>query len=207
LSAEHPTEAPIRRYIAVLRRRIWVAVIFIVIVPATATGYSLSLQKLYQAGSTVLVNRQSVANQLSGSADVGLQQQSFQQVLVTQSRLARTPDVLRAALARAGTAAQGLSIDDLEADSTVEANADSDLLDFRVTRPDVESAKRLAASYAEAYVQYRRTLDSAALSRALDDVKSTIAQVGGADRSQRVASSKPNAQPTTASDSYRVADG
>ncbi len=175
MSAESRSDAPIRRFVTVLRRRIWLLVAFLVFVPAAAVGYSLNQSRLYQASSTVLISRQSVANQLSGSTDVGLQQQSFQQVLVTQSRLARTPDVLRATLKSAGNAGRGLSVDDLRADSTVEANPDSDLLTFDVVRPDVGGAKRLAVSYANAYVQYRRTLDSASLERALGDVNATLA--------------------------------
>lgn len=176
MSAESASQAPIRRYVTVLRRRFWVFIAFLVFVPAAAVGYSLSQSKLYQATSTVLINRQSVANQLSGSTDVGLQQQSFQQVLVTQSRLARTPDVLRATLAGAGEAGRGLSVEELRTDSTVEANPESDLLTFDVVRPDVRGAKRLALSYADAYVEYRRTLDSAALTRALEEVEATLAE-------------------------------
>lgn len=190
MSDESRPEAPVRRFVTVLRRRIWLLIAFLVFVPAAAVGYSLGQSRLYQASSTVLINRQSVANQLSGSTDVGLQQQSFQQVLVTQSRLARTPDVLRATLTSAGNAGGGLSVDDLRADSTVEANPDSDLLTFDVVRPDVRGAKRLVLSYANAYVQYRRTLDSASLERALRDVTATLtaaAKQRGAARDSLVA--------------------
>lgn len=176
MPAERQPEAPIRRYLTMMRRRIWILVAFAVAVPAAAVGYSVSQSKLYRATSTVLINRQSVANQLQGATDVGLQQQSFQQVLVTQARLARTPDVLRSTLSRAGDDGGGLTVARLRASSTVQANPDSDLLTFDVVRPDADSARRLALVYAHAYVQYRRKLDSTALNRALQAVNDTLAE-------------------------------
>lgn len=182
MSTEQPSEAPIRRYLAVLKRRSRIFVAVAVLIPCAAVGYSLSQSELYEASSTVLVNRQSVANQLSGSADIGLQQQSFQQVLVTQSRLARTPDVLRSALRGAGNAGRRLSVEGLQRFSSVEADPDSDLLTFDVVRPDAAEAKRLALSYSNAFVRYRRTLDSMALNRALKDVNTALAEAGATSR-------------------------
>ncbi|WP_040598421.1 polysaccharide biosynthesis tyrosine autokinase [Patulibacter medicamentivorans] len=146
------------------------------LVPIFAVGLSLTQSDRYRAASTVLVSRQSVANQLSGTADVGLQQQSFQQVLVTQAKLARTPTVMRSAIARGGDRTRNLTVPQFRSMSTVDADADSDLLTFAVTRPDVDSAKRLVIAYAQAYVEYRRNLDSTALRRALADVDSALVE-------------------------------
>jgi capsular exopolysaccharide synthesis family protein len=146
------------------------------LVVATAAVYSALVPPKHEASSLVLLSRQSVASQLSGGADVGLQQQSFQQVLTTQARLARTPTVLQGALRGAGPSANGLSQADLAANSTATADPSSDLLDFAVRADRPQTAVSLAAAYAASYVAYRRRLDSVALQSALRDVNRAVAE-------------------------------
>jgi capsular exopolysaccharide synthesis family protein len=172
----------LRHYLTVLRRRGALIAAFAIVVPALAVGYALTQEHRYSASSQVLVNRQSVASQLANTSDIGQQQQSFQQVLMTQAKLARTFTVLRATLSRSGDAGVGLTPQQLRDDSTAAPNPDSDLLTFTVVRPTVRDAKRLAISYANAYVAYRRTLDGAALSRALADVNQAISEARGRGR-------------------------
>lgn len=168
-------------YLAVFRRRFAIVLTLVLVVPAVAVGYSLSQPDRFQATSLVLVNRQTIANQLAGTADIGQQQQSFQQILVTQARLARTPTVIRATTAQANVV--DTTPDALRNNSTVEQDPNSDLLTFAVVWPDATDARRLAVAYAHAYVDYRRRLDSAALSRALADVDQAIADARDRGRS------------------------
>ncbi|MGX6446642.1 polysaccharide biosynthesis tyrosine autokinase [Patulibacter sp. S7RM1-6] len=159
---------------------------------------SLLQEERFQATSTVLINRQSVASQLSGTSDVGLQQQSFQQVLTTQAKLARTPTVLRSALAAAGRSTDTDSIDALRANSDVKSDSSSDLLTFSVVAERRQDARRIADEYANAFVSYRRELDTSALKRALDDVDRALAAADRAEGSgslkDRLSSSRQELQ-------------
>lgn len=166
-------DTALSRYLAIGRRRWGILVALVVLSPCVATVVALQQEKMYEATSSVLISRQSVASQLAGSADVGLQQQSFQQVLVTQARLARTPTVLRDTVTTSGA---HLSVDALRDASAVDADPNSDLLTFSVKQPKPMDARRIVVSYAKAYVRYRQSLDSRALTRALSDVDAAIAR-------------------------------
>jgi succinoglycan biosynthesis transport protein ExoP len=171
---EHDIPA-LHRYGTLVRRNWLLILIIVVIVTAAAVIYPLQKTAIYGADSTVLVNRQSLANQLSGSsADVGLQQQSFQQVLATQARLARGSAVV----SRVSRQLHGaLRTEDLKSNSSVEVDPSTDLLLFSVRDADPALARAAAAAYANAYVAYRLELDTSALRRALDDLDSSIARV------------------------------
>lgn len=194
----HPDEtndSPARTVLKVIRRRIKVLVAFCVLVPAFAVAISLTQKAEYQAESLVLISRQSLANQLNGSADVGLQQQSFQQVLSTQAQLARTPRVLQKTLEATPDLEHPVSTGELRASSTVTADPTSDLLRFTVTSGNTADAMRLARNYASSFVRYRLSLDSSALRKALTDIDSAITEArrGGSEQRNlvgRLASSR-----------------
>lgn len=169
--------ASFHRYWAIARRRFVVVLSTIAVVTAAAVGVSVAQSPEYEAISTVLISRQSVANQLSGSsAEVGLQQLSFQQVLTTQAKLARTPSVVDTTIKSAGPAAKGLTSEKLLDRSSVSSDPTSDLLSFAVRAEDPADAVALATFYAESFVRYRGELDSAALTRALEDIDAALAR-------------------------------
>ena len=174
--------ATVRRYVAMARRRLPILIAATVLVPLAAIGFSLAQQQKFAASSTVLLSRQSVANLLTGTADPGNQQQSFQQIRTTQARLARTDAVVRDALQLAG--ASGTSVPRFLAQSDATANPDNDLLIFRVVDADPRAAARLASAYATAFVAYRRQLDTTSLDLALREVESAraAATAGTGDR-------------------------
>ena len=165
--------APIQRYARIVRRRAWLVAGFVILVPIVAVLAARAEGNRYQASATVLVSRQNVANQLTGGTDIGTQQQEFQQILTTQAKLARTPTVILKALAAGGSSR--LSVDAFQNTSDVQSDPSSDLLTFSVTRPTPTDAKRLADAYAQAYVDYRRQLDSSAIDIALAGLNSALA--------------------------------
>ena len=57
--AEH--SATLRDYLHVLRRRKWLVILAVFLVPAAAIGFSLHQQKLYQASAQVLLSTQNLA--------------------------------------------------------------------------------------------------------------------------------------------------
>lgn len=166
-----------RNLLKVVRRRALFIIFIIVAVPsATVLAESLRTDE-FKATTTVLLNRQSLANQLSGVTDVGLQQQSFQQVLLTQAKLARTQTVLADA-ARSGSAQLGrpVSAAVLAAASQADVDPNSDLIQFSVRSSVTRSASVLSVAYAAAYVRYRLDLDTAALRKASADVGAAITE-------------------------------
>ena len=54
--------ATLRDYLQVVRRRKWIILTAVVLVPLAAVAFSLHQQKLYQASAQVLLNSQNLAS-------------------------------------------------------------------------------------------------------------------------------------------------
>ena len=166
--------ATLRDYLHVVKRRKWVILTAVVLVPAAAIAFSLHQQKLYQGTSEVLLNRQNLANALTGAQDPTVYQQDTT-IMQTQAFVARVPTVAASALKLAGVTS--LTPQQFLDDSSVTAKSNADLLDFNVTNHDPVVARKLADAYASAYTIYRRQLDTASVKRALDNVNRRMAQL------------------------------
>jgi tyrosine-protein kinase len=162
-------------YIAVIRRRKWVALVPVLLVPLAAFAYGFQQPKLYGASSEVLLSRENIGSVLSGrpSANAYTEADRFAQ---TQASLARVPEVARRAVVRAKSS---LSPGALLAASTVIPRGNADLLSFNVTTGDPESAGALATAYAQAFAQYRLELDTASLTSARRDLEKSIDKLRG----------------------------
>ena len=166
--------ATLRDYLEVVRRRKWIILTAVVLVPAAAVAFSQHQQKLYQGTSEVLLNRQNLANALTGAQDPSVYQQDTT-ITQTQAYVARVPAVAATALRLAGVTS--LTPQQLLANSSVSVKSNADLLDFSVTFHDPLLAGKLADSYARAYTIYRRQLDTASVKRALTNVDRRMAQL------------------------------
>ena len=64
-----PTEAEttLRDYLDVVKRRKWVILQALVLVPAAAIAFSLTQTKLYEASAEVLISQQNLAAALTGT--------------------------------------------------------------------------------------------------------------------------------------------
>jgi tyrosine-protein kinase len=174
----HPGQpATLRDYIQVVRRRKWIILLAVVLVPAAAIGFSLHQQKLYQASAQVLLSTQNLAAELTGTQQVGVQVQP-DRVAQTQADVARVPTVAAGALSR--VPGSGLTPGGLLAQSSVSTSANSDILTFRVTNHHPLLARRLVNAYARAYARYRRQLDTSAIQAALLNVDGRINQLAAA---------------------------
>ena len=85
----------------------------------------------------------------------------------TQADLARNPSVAQRALRLAGISEP--TAQSLLSDSSVTAAPSADILTFSVTDHQPAIAELLAESYATAYTQYRRQLDTAGIAGARDE--------------------------------------
>jgi Mrp family chromosome partitioning ATPase len=173
-AAQRDQGATLRDYLRVVRRRKWIILQAVVLVPAAAVAFSLHQQKLYRASADVLLNQQNLGTQLNGITDPTVYQQADRKAQ-TQADLARGPDVARQALVAAGF--RGRSTEDLLSHSSVTAKQNADLLHFSVTDRSPVVAARLANEYGKAYIRYRANLDTSTLLQAKRDVNARLGEL------------------------------
>jgi non-specific protein-tyrosine kinase len=147
----------LRDYLRVLRRRKWILLQAVVIVPAVAVALSLQQRSMYRASAEVLLPTQNVVSALNGINDPTVYQSPDRRAQ-TQADLARVPAVARDTLRRVGL---HRSVDDFLSHSSATAKTNADLLELSAEdhRPDL--ARRLATAYGEAFSAYRARLDTA----------------------------------------------
>ena len=167
---ETPT---LRDYLRVVGRRKWVVLQATLLVPTVALTLSLLQPPRFATSADVLLSRQNLAATLNGNPDpyAGVQAERLAQ---TQAELAASPTVAERALAEAGVS---MGSDEFLEHASVEARPNADLLVFRVEAGDPGIAARLATAYAEAFVDYRRELDTAAIVRAREGVTARLAEL------------------------------
>ena len=159
-------------FLRTIRRRAWIAVLAIVLVPVGAYYYSSKQPKLYQSSSEVLLSRQNLAALISGIPDYSFYDPS---VVKTQAELAMVPAVAQRTVRAAGVS--GLTAGQLLGETQVTPQTDTDLLTFTVTDGNAARASRLATEYAHQYTLYRRDLDTASLKQALTDLQGRLSQL------------------------------
>jgi Mrp family chromosome partitioning ATPase len=170
---ESSDSTTLRDYLNVVRRRKWIILQALVLVPAAAVFFSLQQERLYQATAEVLIGRQNLAASLTGTVDPTVYQQA-DRIIQTQASLARVPDVARRVLEEAGLAGSEMARGFLGR-SSVSAKQNADLLEFKVTDRSPSRAAELATLYANQFKIYRREIDTASLERARTEVAKRIA--------------------------------
>ncbi|MDX6474646.1 MAG: tyrosine-protein kinase [Gaiellaceae bacterium] len=174
LAAAH--EAPsLREYVQVAQRRKWIIALGAVLVPFAAIVISFMQQPTYGSSAEVLINRQNIAQTLTGTVDPTASDAT--RVLATQVALARLPDVAKRALVLAGPDGEGLIPPRFLRITSVTEKPDADVLVFTAKSNAQRTAERLATSYARAFVDYRHRLDTAALKQALHEVDLQLAKL------------------------------
>jgi tyrosine-protein kinase len=164
----------LRDYGRVLWRRRWIVVLVTLIAPAAAVAMAERQAPSYQASAEVLLQNSNLASSLTGVADTTLYQDPAW-LDQTQADLASVPTVARRAIALAGI--KGMSAADLLGESSVTPHSNSDFLDFTVSDGNPARAQKLATAYADAYTGYRSQVDTAAITRALDQANSHLARL------------------------------
>ena len=188
--------ATLRDYLHVVRRRKWIILQAVVLVPIAAVLFSLHQQTRYQAEAQVLLSSQNLAAQLTGTQSTGINLQP-DRIAQTQADVARVPQLAQRVLDRIpGT---GLTPQQLLLDSSVSTAANADILAFSVTNHDPALARLLVNAYAAAYTVYRRQLDTAPIARALASVDARIRElVKAGDRHSALYASLVDRQQTLA---------
>jgi polysaccharide biosynthesis transport protein len=159
-------------YLAVLRRRRWMFLLTVVLVPALAVVLSMLQSPSYTASAQVLLDRQNLTEILPGTQAPPTDPEREVQ---TEAELARIPEVASSAIRAARV--RNLSPSEFLESSAVSATLATDILTFSVTSSDPEIAKHLATlatAYAQAYSDYRRDLDRQELKSAQTRVRQQI---------------------------------
>lgn len=178
-SAEQSQNLGIRHFFDVVRRRKWVLILVLLLIPLLAVFLSLKQQKLYQSSAEVLVGQQDLAATLAGVPNPNLYV-SPERILQTQAEIARSPVVVRNTLRAAGVPDRSVSV--FLASSTVSPKPNVDLLQFSVTDENPRLARSLANGYARQYIRRHVSLETAALStarRELDRQIEILLKTGG----------------------------
>jgi capsular exopolysaccharide synthesis family protein len=161
-------------YVEVVRRRKWLVVQALVVVPLVAVVVSLRQSPLYSATASDLFNGQSFAATLAGTSDPAAGQDPAR-LLQTQADIAASNSVARLALRRAG--AHGTTPIEFLKSCGVAAHSDANVLDFTCSDGSGHRASTLATAYARAYIDYRRQLDTSALQKARANYERRIKQL------------------------------
>lgn len=178
-SSERDTS--LRDHLDVLRRRRWIFLQAVVLVPLAAVLLSVRQDASYQASAEVLLNGQNLALSLTGASDPA-SNRTPERVSETQAQLARVPELARRVLASAKI--WNRTPEEFLLSSSVDARLNADLLLFAVSDPSPELASQLATLYAQEYTRYRRELDTEAIKRARTDVEREIARLEANDQQQ-----------------------
>ena len=180
-----PVEAStLHDYVRILRRRKWIVLQAVLLVPAAAVVLSLRQEKLYQASADVLLSRSSISSQVTNTQDptAFIQADEF---IATQGEVARSPVVAKRTVRALGL--KGRTAGWFLAASSVGRKGSADVISFRFTDHDPALAMRAATEYARQYTKFRQEVDTAAIHRALTEVQQRIGELENAgDRKSRL---------------------
>ncbi len=167
-SSNRPTT--VADYLAILRRRKWMVLIPPVVAGLVAFFVASSQHPLYQASSSILVNRTSVVNAVVNIADPAAGDPT--RFLTTQASIGRSPELATRVVAAAGV--PGLTPGRLLSESSVNPSTTSDVLYVSVKDRSAAVATRLANAYASEFTKYKTELDTARINNALAVLKTRI---------------------------------
>jgi polysaccharide biosynthesis transport protein len=173
LTAAPQDVSPIREYLAILRRRKWIVVLGLLLVPLVAVLLSLQQPALYQSSAEVLLKHQSLAGGLTGIQDTVFTDP--RRTAATQARIAQAPPVGERVIS--ALRIEGLTPTAFLAGSSVSPSPDSDILTFTYVDQDPERAARFATEHARQFIAYRRELDTEAVATARRGIQRRITEL------------------------------
>ena len=171
----------LQQYLQVVRRRKWIIVSAVVLVPVAAILLSVRQTPVYEASAKVLLSRENLANSLTGVQDPNLSVDNAT-LVQTEADVARIPVIAQRVLTQLGL--RGTTPQQFLGDSSVSTAQNSDILTFSVRNTDSGLAAREATAYAEQYTRYRHERDTASLESARREVEKRINQLVASGQGQ-----------------------
>jgi capsular exopolysaccharide synthesis family protein len=167
----HANGTPASEYFRFAARRKWYVIGAFALAIAAAVAVSSLQSKRYEATAQVLLDQQNAITAGDGiDATYGDPNRAAQ----TEVRIARVPELVRRVLDETGARQSPRAF--LERSSVV-AESDADVLDFRVRAASAEAATTLATAYAEAFTTYRQDLVRGALTRTAKAIEARRAEL------------------------------
>jgi len=163
----------LQEYLQVLRRRKWLVLLALVVVPLVAVILSSLQTTEYSASAEVLLSRQNLPSSLNGVVDPTFTVEP-ERLVDTQMNVARAPQIAQSVVSAAKLnrpAGQFLG------SSSVSSQTGADVLDFHVTDHDPKLAAKLATLYATGYISYANQLATKAIRNARAEVSAKLAEL------------------------------
>jgi polysaccharide biosynthesis transport protein len=173
VEGDHRHGSTLHDHLNVLRRRKWIILQAVIIVPALAVFLAMRHQKLYSAESQVLVNYEDVAAQVTGTGGGG------STVYQTVERIASTLAIVAHTLPVAKNTVHALQLRErtpgsVLGETSVSADPLSNLLYVTATDTDPVLARRIANEYAKQFTLYLGKLDTAQLHNAIVSAQKSL---------------------------------
>jgi len=165
-------EGVVEQLLRIVRRRKWVVLQAVIIVPVLALVFSLTQEKEYTATATLLFRQ----------APIGAQE--VEEVIdptreaATNGQLVGLPIIATKAAERLDGPAGAEVLESVE----VETSPEADTADIAATTPDPELSAAMANAYGEAYIIFRRQADRAQVQDAIDVAETGLAQLSEEER-------------------------
>lgn len=168
------TQSTLRFYLSIIQRR-WRPMLLAFVVPvAIAVAITVIAKKEYQGTALVVINRQSLADELNGTPDPSAASSDFLNIITTYAEAADSSQVAdRVAAAVPDAHLTGAQILD---QATITAQQDADVVQVAVRDQSPALALRLARAYASQFVEYEQGLGLSAINAALQQVDAQLAQ-------------------------------
>lgn len=162
-------EQSLSHYLTVLVRRKWWVLVPLVVIAVAGTLYAAHKPDRYSATAEVLLSRQSVATDISATDS---SPQASARISQTAASVARAPSLIQTVLHELGQ--PQTNVKQFLANSSVEADASTDLLQFSVMASTPGAALRGADAYARSYATFRSRLTSSALQPVIQELNMRI---------------------------------
>ncbi len=162
MSPEPPST--LRYYLAIIKRHSLVIALAVLVPLCVGVALYVSTPKTYRGTAEVVINRQSLADQLNGTPDPVAAASDFIDIVQTDADAAQSIAVARRVVA--STRGVGLTPQRFLDDSNVTASPNADVLTFTADSRDPATAIRLANAYAHAYTSYSEAQSAAAIAAA-----------------------------------------
>jgi Mrp family chromosome partitioning ATPase/capsular polysaccharide biosynthesis protein len=167
----------LRDYLHILRRRKWIVLQALVIVPLAAVALALRQSPLYQSSADVLLRYQSLPSTVSGINDPNSYSYYVDPVRSTDTQLQVAELPLIANRVAAALRKRGVNGGDVVGSTSVSEIGDTDVLEFTATSGSATLAAQLATEYARQFTLYHQQLDTGSITSAIKGLRRRITEL------------------------------
>jgi tyrosine-protein kinase len=178
MTEHEPAGLSLPDLLAMLRRRLGVILLCLLLTPAAALGVSLLQDKEYTANASLLFRDPQFDQKLFGSTFVQESKDPTREA-ATNVELVSLEEVAARTARRLG---RGLSGEDVSDAVKVEAEGQADVVSLSATASDPDFAARMANTFGEEYVDFRREADHSKIREAQRLVRKDLAGLSAEER-------------------------